>query len=93
MTTNESYVKLTMNSDGKVQPELFISGEFNILDTIEKFNNLVKAVKEKYVVPENEATFEIKNMSGWTQLTVRGSDFTSVVTKFDELAGKYPINK
>lgn len=93
MTTQESYVKLIMNSDGKVQPELFISGEIAILDTIEKFNNLVKEVKRKYAVPEHEASYEIKNMSGWTQLTVRGTDLTQVMDKFNELAKQYPTSK
>ena len=91
MTTQESYVKLIMNSDGKVQPELFISGELDILDTIDKFNNLTKALREaKYIIPEHEASYEIKNMSGWKQLTVRGTDLTQVMDKFNELAKQYP---
>ena len=96
MTTQESYVKLIVNSDGKVQPELFISGEPSNFDVADKLKSLIETLESEqfnFKVPKDEATYEIKNMSGWTQLTVRGSNFSMVVDKFNELASKYPINK
>lgn len=93
-------VKLITNSDGKIQPELFVCDTVENLDST-KISEIVTYFKEvktqlrslNYKVVENEVSTEIKNMSGWVQLTVRGTDFEEVKKKFNELSGQYPINK
>lgn len=101
-TQNESLfsVKLITNSDGKIQPELFVCDKVEKLN-VEALNNVVSIFKElktklvlaKYKVVENEVTSEIKNMSGWTQITVRGTSFEDVKAKYNELSSQYPITK
>jgi hypothetical protein len=99
MTTQESLfsVKLITNGEGTVQPELFYQDRLENLDShkISEITTYFKEIKTQlhslqYKVAENEVHYEVKNMSGWVQITVRGNDLNAVQKKFDELALKYP---
>ena len=91
MTTQESYVKLIVNSDGKVQPELFISGEPKNEDVAQRLKDLIQVLesdKFNFKVAKDEVSHEVKQMSGWKQITVRGSDKDKVVKTFVELSNE-----
>lgn len=97
MTIQESYVKLTINEHGKIQPELFISGEPSNDAVAAKLQNLISILesdKYKFKVQKDELHIETKSMSGgWTQITVRGNDYNEVTAKFNDLLNKYPSTK
>lgn len=89
MTTQESYVKLTINSDGKVQPEIFLVGEPTDEFIAKRLKDLIDKLESKefnFEVAKSDETFEIKQMSGWKQITVRGSNSDRVVSKFNDLS-------